>query len=140
MESLFQLTNDIRSIIIVMDQQFGILNIDEENETNQNLLGVELRSTTEQSLSEFRNRNINILLLVRESNLPKDQLTRAKEFISNINDIISVGDDLETTFSKISENPEYIPEQTLFVAADRVLRSIAVDKGYTALPHISIAS
>ena len=33
-----------------------------------------------------------------------------------------------------------MPEQTLFVAADRVLRSIAVDKGYTALPHLSIAS
>ena len=40
MEALFQLTSDIGSIIIVMDQQFGILNIDEENEMNQNLLGV----------------------------------------------------------------------------------------------------
>ncbi len=140
MESLFQLTNDIRSIIIVMDQQFGILNIDEENEMNQNLLGVELRSTTEQSLSEFHNRNINILLLVQETILPKDQVNKVKEFISYANDVISVGDDLETTFSKISEKAEYSPEQTLFVAADRVLRSIASDKSYTALPHISIAS
>jgi hypothetical protein len=121
-----------------LDHKFGKLKI-YENEDHKNLLGLDLRSNIEHALSYFQDKGLNLTILVHEDLIPNDQLQVLKQFIPYKAEIIPYGNDIDKTIFMISKVTT-TPEQTIFVASDRTIRTAASTKGYIVLPHLSIAS
>ena len=132
----------IRSIILVMDQNIGAINLMPEENGSARLANLDLNSYTTKTLSQLSNAGIRIMLLPPKDLASDDSLQQLKEFIPLASEIIPYEQDLSNTLSSFSQKSSslFASEQSIFVAADRMLRGQAAKQGYLALPHLSIAA
>src|SRR5918994_1348561 len=135
-------SNDIKSVLIVMDQSFGSINLTEEDNNNSNtiLSSLDINPYTENALSEFANAGLRIILIAPDSLLPNNLIESGKQFIPTSCKVITYGENLDQFFSTRKSSGEIPDRDAIFVAADRVLRKHAISNGYLALPHPSIAA
>jgi Peptidase family M28 len=131
--------SDIKSIIIVLDQNFGMLRFVQQDDSSNRLAGIDIMPYMSQALSQFDESKIQVILLVQER-IAFNSLQDLKQFVPSIKEVISIEQDLQNTLSTLAERYSVSAEQTVFVAADRFLRGRAADKGYLALPHPTIAA
>jgi Peptidase family M28 len=134
--------SDIKSILIVMDQSFGSINLTEDDNNNSNaiLSSLDINPYTENALSEFAEAGLRIILIAPESLLPSNLIESAKQFVPTNCKVITYNENLDQFFSTLKSSGEIADRNAIFVAADRVLRKHAIANGYLALPHLSIAA
>src|SRR5215211_7510293 len=135
--------SDIKSILIVMDQSFGSINLTEDDDHNNSdaiLSGLDINPYTENALLEFANAGLRIILIAPGSLLPNNLIESAKQFVPTNCKVITYDENLDQFFSTLKSTGEIADGNAIFVAADRVLRKHAIANGYLALPHSSIAA
>jgi hypothetical protein len=132
-------SNNIKSIILVLDQSFGTLKLVQENGRPDRLAGVDLNSSTAKALSQFADASIPVTLLGNKDFL-MSSLQDLKQFIPSVEEVMSYDHDVQKPLSMLAERTSSTSEQTIFIAADRALRGQADSNGYLAFPHPSIAA
>src|SRR3712207_4009928 len=132
-------SNNIKSIIMVLDQSFGTLKLVQENGHPDRLAGVDLNSSTAKALSQFADAGIRVILLVNKDILARS-LQDLKLFIPYVEEVMTYDQDMQKALSTLAERSSLTSEQTIFIAADRALRGKATSNGYLAVPHPSIAA
>ena len=132
-------SNNIKSIIMVLDQSFGTLKLVQENGHPDRLAGVDLNSSTAKALSQFADAGIRVKLLGNKDFLTSS-LQDLKQFIPSMEEVIPYDQDMQKPLSMLAERSSLTSEQTIFIAADRALRGQATSIGYLAFPHPSIAA
>jgi hypothetical protein len=63
-------TKNIKSIVIVMDQSFGSLNLIEGDNNSTILAGLDINSHIQNALSQFANAGLRITLIAPDDVLP----------------------------------------------------------------------
>jgi hypothetical protein len=129
------LSRDIKAAIILLDQNFGTINLI-PNSTN--IVGIDIRSYTRKALSEFQGYGINCTLLVTETLISGISSQNIKQFISNIQEVV-VYKDLQGTLSSFLRESKLEPEDIIFISEDRTLRAVAANNGFIIASHPSIA-
>jgi hypothetical protein len=132
-------SNNIKSVIMVLDQSFGTLKLVQENGHPDRLAGVDLNSSTTKALLQFANAGIRVILLVSKEILASS-LQDLKLFIPSVEEVTTYDQDMQKTLSTLAKRSSLTSEQTIFIAADRALRGQATSNGYLAVPHPSIAA
>jgi hypothetical protein len=125
---------NIKSIIIVMDEHFGLTKF--KDDFSNDLIGIDLFKFSEDSLEFLKNKNIDIKVLIPFS-ISQLSLKRIKQFYPEI-DFLTYETNFSSTLEQITSIVE--PQSCIFVASDRIIRSRALTKGFVVLPHISIAT
>ena len=132
-------TTDIKSVILLLDQSFGSLRLIQEKDSCT-AVGVDPMPNTLAALEQFEKLNVQVIVLVPEF-LNAESLPRLKAFLPSVKEIVTSDRDLGKTLSDCQgKGLVKVPEQTLFVASDRLLRGQAVSQGYLAAPHSAIAA
>lgn len=130
---------DIKSVIMLLDQTFGSLRLVREKGSSI-LVGIDFMPGTAEALEQFSESGVRVILLVPEP-LPAESLQNLKQFLPSVDEIIPCEpQDLGKTLPDCAKYVSTTPEQTLFVAADRVPRGLAASQGYLAAPHPTIAA
>ncbi len=130
---------NINSVILLLDQSFGSLRWVQEKDSCT-AVGVDPMPSTIAALEQFEESNVQVNVLVPES-LKAESLQRLKSFLPSVDEIVASDRDLVKTLSDCQvKGLVKTPEQTLFVASDRLLRGQAVNQGYLAAPHSAIAA
>jgi hypothetical protein len=132
-------SNNIKSVIMVLDQSFGTLKLVQENGHPDQLAGVDLNSSTSKALSQFADAGIRVILLLSKDMLASS-LQDLKLFIPFVEEVMTYDQDIQKALSTLAERSPLTSEQTIFIAADRALRGKATSNGYLAVPHPSIAA
>ena len=133
-------TKNIKSIVIVIDQSFGSLNLIEGDNSSTILAGLDINSHIQNALSQFANAGLRITLIAPDDVLPNNEIESVKQFIPSKCEVITYGKNLEQAFSSIKPSAGLEGSNTIFVAVDRLLRKQAIKSGYLALPHPSVAA
>lgn len=127
----------IDTIIIVLDENFGIPRFLEEDVNT--LVGIDVMSKATKTIEDLKKVGIRSILLVPEA-LSSKILEDLKKFVTSVDDVIAFDRTLENTLAILSKRCSLNPQQSIFVAADRVLRGRAASKGYATLPHLGVAA
>ena len=125
----------ISTVIMVLDQSFGTINFVSES---NNIANIELRPHTINTISELKKRGIKCTVFANQNLLHDSTSDDIKQFLPNIQDVVlfkEVGDALSSYLQQVNLKAE----EGVFVSRDRTLRKVASDRGFTPLPHPSIA-
>ena len=130
---------NIKSVIIMIDQSFGTLNLAPNENGSTSVAGLDLNSESNKILSQLRDAGIRIMLLPPQNLVSADSVKYLKEFIPFEADIIPYERDLESSLSSVrGKSSQFASGQTIFISADRSLRGHAAKNGYLTLPHLSM--
>lgn len=133
----YKVERDVKSVIVLPDNTIGLPNNNQES-LLKNSPEAYIRSSIKQELSQLADSGININLIVK-NDFPTENLDILSQFIPKVNKIIKEDKSVDQSLTNISENIMIGPNQTIFVSMDRTLRESAINKGYLASPHVSIA-
>ncbi|HEX2408607.1 MAG TPA: hypothetical protein VHJ38_15495, partial [Nitrososphaeraceae archaeon] len=109
---------NIKTVIIILDQNFGTLNL---VPNSNDIAGVDLNSYTKKALSEFQKLDINSFVALNQELVKESSSEDLKQYLPNIKDVI-VYTDLQNTLSSIIEKYKLKTEEIIFVSEDRTLR------------------
>jgi hypothetical protein len=130
---------EIKSVILLLDQSFGLLRLVQDKDSCT-AIGADPTPSTIAVLEQFEKLNVQVNVVVPEF-LTAESLPRLKAFLPSVDEIVMSDRDLLKTLSDCQvKGLVKAPEQTLFVASDRLLRGQAVSQGYLAVPHPAIAA
>ena len=118
-----------------LDQNFGTVNI---IPNSNNVVGIDIRSSTINALSELQNLGINSFVVVSQDLFKDSSLQNLKQYLPNIQDVI-VYADLENTLSSFLKKYKFKAEEVIFISEDRTLRGLAANKQFITASHPSIA-
>ena len=127
-------TKNITSIVIVMDQSFGSINLSQGDNNSSILAGIDLNSYTENALSQFATAGLRITLIAPDDLLPNNSIESAKQFIPVKCEVTTYGKNLEQAFSSIKGGGDLANSDSIFVSVDRHLRREAIKNGYLSFP------
>jgi hypothetical protein len=109
-----------------MDQSFGSLNLIEGNYNSTILAGLDINPHIQNALSQFANAGLRITLIAPDDVLPSNEIESVKQFIPSKCEVVTYGKNLEQSFSSIKSSAGLEGSNTIFVAADRLLRRQAI--------------
>lgn len=124
--------------VFQLDQTFGSLRLVPERDHHR-LVGIDLWPTTVEALERLHRSGGQAVLLVPDVLTP-DSLQTLSQLLPTIVEIIPLRQNLGKALIDRLQSLPVDADQTLFVAADRVLRGIAASKGLLAASHPAIAS
>src|ERR687896_332549 len=94
-------TNNIKSIVIVMDQSFGSFNFLEGNKNSTRLASLDIYPHIQNALSQFANAGLRVTLIAPDDVLPNNEIESVKQFMPSKCEVITYGTNLEQSFSSI---------------------------------------
>ncbi|MCP4203765.1 MAG: Zn-dependent exopeptidase M28 [bacterium] len=125
-------------VAMVLDHLFGSLRL-VENESDPELVGVDLASGTEEALDRFKGAGSRLVVLVPGS-WSERNLSALEQHLVWCDGVFAMGKRPSEAPERLDSLGDADPASTLFVSADRVLRGHAVRRGYRAAPGPAVAA
>lgn len=132
------LTQRLQSVILMLDHAFGSLRLSTEEDANR-LLGIDLWPATTTALAQFKTLALPTALLMPDLS-SRTAMQALQQFLPTIGEISGGSENLAEALAICQAKLRVTPTETLFVAADRVLRGVAVNRGYAVAPHPLVAA
>jgi hypothetical protein len=128
----------VTAIVFVIDQGFGSLRLPEGDE-GEELAGIDLRPGAAEALDTALERRLRTAVAVTEplSSRSAEVLTR---FLPSIDQVVTLDQSVAETLVRLTRDWSTDPTTTLVVAADRVVRGAAAERGMLAVAHPTLAT
>lgn len=128
----------IDGVIVNLDHQVAQLRLD-VNEKGVQLLGIDLTPDATKALKEIYDSECKIALHV-PADLSREASRQLKKLVPHTRVVVPRGKDCLKAIERCCNALKTSPKRTVFVAADRVVRALAVEQKLLALPHLTLAA
>ncbi|MCM3201847.1 hypothetical protein A9488_07575 [Bacillus cereus] len=125
------MATNIQTIIIYLDQSFGMPRLSKDKE----LVGIDITPETSRNIEFLKSFGVKLILFSPKINSVSAE--NIMEFIPQFDEVVICEDEqnIQKYLLKFNENTDSI----IFVSSDRVLRGIATDMGLLSIPHSYMA-
>jgi hypothetical protein len=137
-EEAMNQSREVNSVILFLDQSFGVLRSSREGGT-VSLAGIDLAPGTAEALAHFKQARVQTILVTIEP-LPSQALQVLRQFLPAIDQVILHERDFAATVAACAKQFSLDLGLTICVAADRMIRGLAAERGSLAFSHPAIAA